>query len=195
VSRARKLLRSLIVLSVVAACVAAGTFSAFSASTSNAANSFAAGTVAIGDNDGGGAVALPGLTAGDNVTGCIAVTYTGTLDAGVRLYASLSGTLGPYMTLTVTRGTDPTPAFSSCTSFTPDTTNYLGLGPGVLYNGLVSGFPTTYATGIVDPLSGSPETWTTSEQHSYRFSITVANNLQAQGKSETTGFTWEARNL
>jgi Camelysin metallo-endopeptidase len=195
VSRSRKILRSIVVLAIVAACVGAGTYAAFSGTTANAGSGFTAGTVAIGDNDGGVAAVFPTMAGGDNVTGCLAVTYTGSLDAGVRLYASLSGTLGPYITLIVTRGTDPAPAFGSCTGFTADATNYLGLGPGVLYNGLLSAFPTTYATGIVDPLSASPETWTTGESHSYRFSFTLANDNQAQGKSQNTSIIWEARNL
>jgi hypothetical protein len=194
-SLTRKILRSIVVLATVAACVGAGTFAAFSGSTANAGNGFTAGTVAIGDNDAGSAAVFPLMGPGDNVTGCLAVTYTGSLDAGVRLYSSLTGTLAPYLSLVVTRGTDPTPTFGSCTTFTPDATNYLGLGAGVLYNGLLSAFPTTYATGIIDPLSGSPETWTTGEVHSYRFSFTLANDNQAQGKSSNTSFTWEARNL
>lgn len=195
-SPARKILRSVIVLAVVAACVAAGTFSAFSATTANPSNAFAAGTVAIGDNDAGAAVmSLAAASPGQTSTGCIAVTYTGTLDAGVRLYASLSGTLGPYLTLTVTRGSDPSPTFPSCTAFTADATNYLGLGAGVIYSGLLSAFPTTYATGIVDPVPATPETWTTSERHVYRFSVTLVNDNNAQGKSQTAGFTWEAQNL
>lgn len=195
-SRARRVLRSIVVLAIVAACAAAGTFAAFSASTTSPANAFAAGTVAIADNDAGSSVVtLPAASPGQNSSGCVAVTYTGTLDAGVRLYAALSGTLGPYLTLTVTRGSDPSPSFASCAGFTADAANHLGLGPGVLYNGLLSAFPATYAAGIVDPLPATPETWTTGERHVYRFSVTLINDNQAQGRSQTAGFTWEARNL
>lgn len=195
-SRPRKILRSLVVVGVTGAAVAAGTFAAFSASTTNASNAIAAGTVSLADNDAGSAVvSLPAASPGQTSTGCVAVTYGGSLDAGVRLYAALAGTLAPYLTLTVTRGTDPSPSFSSCAGFTADATDYLGLGAGVLYDGLLSAFPATYAAGIVDPLPASPETWTTGEQHVYRFSVTLANDDQAQGRSQTASFTWEARNL
>jgi len=195
-STTRKILRSVVVVATVAACVGAGTYAAFSGTTASAGDGFTAGTVAIGDNDAGASVvSLAAAAPGAVSTGCVAVTYTGSLDAGVRLYAALSGTLAPYLTLTVTRGTDPSPAFASCSGFTADATNYLGLGAGVLYNGLLSAFPTSYATGIVDPLTASPETWTTGERHVYRFSVTLVNDNQAQGKTGAAGFTWEARNL
>lgn len=192
----RRVLRSLVVLGIVACCVATGTFAAFSAKTSSAANTLAAGTVTIADNDAGAAVvALPAASPGQSSTGCISVTYSGSLDAGVRLYAALTGSLAPYLTLTVTRGTQPAPAFSSCTGFTADATNYIGAGAGVVYSGALSGFPTSYAAGIVDPLPGSPETWTTGETHAYRFVVTLANNNAAQGLTQSAAFTWEARNL
>lgn len=195
-SRPRPVLRSLVVLGLVAACVATGTLAAFSARTMSADNALAAGTVTLADNDAGAAVVtLPAAAPGQSSTGCIAVTYAGSLDAGVRLYAALTGSLAPHLTLTVTRGTQAAPAFSSCAGFTADATNYLGLGPGVLYSGALSGFPTTYATGIADPLPGSPETWTPGESHVYRFVVTLANTNAAQGLTQTAGFTWEARNL
>ncbi len=193
---ARRILRSLVVLAIVAAFVGSATFAAFRGTTANPNDSFTAGTVAIGDNDAAAAVMnLTAAAPAQNSTGCIAVTYTGTLDAGVRLYASLTGTLGPYLTLTVTRGSIPTPSFPSCTGFTADATDYLGLGAGVIYSGLLSAFPTSYATGIVDPLAATPETWITSESHVYRFSVTLVNDNQAQGRSQSADFTWEARNL
>jgi hypothetical protein len=195
VTRPRPVLRTLVVLGLVAMCVATGTVAAFSAGTSNPGNSFAAGTVAIADNDAGAAVvALPSAVPGQSSTGCIAVTYSGSLAAGVRLYANLTGSLAPHLTLTVTRGTQAAPAFASCTGFTADATNYLGLGAGVVYSGTLAAFPTSYATGIVDPIPGSPESWTSGERHVYRFVVTLANTTAAQGLSQNATFTWEARN-
>ena len=46
---------------------------------------------------------------------------------------------------------------------------------------LLSAFPTSYATGIVDPVPATPETWTTSERHVYRFVVTLANDDDAPG--------------
>lgn len=194
--RRRPVLRSLVVLGLVLVCVATGTVAAFSARTTSAGNVYAAGTVTIGDNDAGAAlVPLPAAVPGQSSTGCIVVTYGGTLNAGVRLYASLTGALAPHLTLTVTRGTQAAPAFASCTGFTADATNYIGAGAGVVYNGTLAAFPTSYATGIVDPLAGSPETWTTGESHVYRFVVTLSNTTAAQGLTQSADFTWEARNL
>ncbi len=53
-SRRRPILRSLVVLGLVAICVATGTFAAFSARTTSANNALAAGTVTLADNDAGG---------------------------------------------------------------------------------------------------------------------------------------------
>jgi hypothetical protein len=171
-------------------------YAAFSGTTANSSNSFAAGTVNISDNDSGSAMlSLSSAVPGSSDTACIKITYSGTLDANVRLYVTLTGTLAPYLTLTVTRGTDSAPSFDSCTNFTADATNYIGAGSGVIYSGLLSAFPSTYAAGLVDPVSGSPETWTQTESHSYKFVVTLNNDAAAQGLSSTASFTWEARNL
>ena len=94
----------------------------------------------------------------------------------------------------MTRGTDSSPSFASCTNFTADSTNYIGSGAGVIYSGNLGAFPSTYAAGLVDPTSGSPATWSTSDAHSYKFVVTVQNNAAAQGLSSTASVTWEARN-
>jgi hypothetical protein len=185
-----------VVIGAVSAATGTATYSAFRSTTSSEANSFASGTVSITDNDSNGALlTINAGKPGSTDTGCIKVTYGGSLDAGVRLYANVSGALAPYVTLTVTRGTDSAPAFKSCNSFTADPTNYIGNGPGVIYSGALSGFPASWTSGIVDPTSGTPETWTTNEIHSYRFVISVDDTNANQGLSATATFLWEARNL
>ena len=194
-SQVRRILATVLVVGAVGALVAAGTRSAFSATTASGSNTFTAGTVQISDNDAGSAMLSLSLARpGDSDTGCILVTYGGSLDASVRLYASLTGTLGPYLNLTITRGTDAGPSFDSCAGFTPDVTNYLGLGAGIVYSGTLAGLPTSYAAGLLDPVSGPLETWTTSESHSYRIRVELANDPAAEGQSATAAFTWEARN-
>lgn len=169
----------------------AQTWAALSGGTSNPGNAFSAGTVALTDNDGGSTPMFtftnqrPGVV--DN--SCIKVNYAGSLAATVKMYASVSGTLAPYVNLTVTRGTDASPAFDACTSFTPDAINYNGLGNGVLYQGTLSAFPTTYAAALADPAAS----WTSSTSASYRFSVQIADDNAAQGLSSTATFTWEAR--
>ena len=125
------------------------------------------------------------------------MTYTGSLDAAVRLYGTTTGTgLDQYLDLKVTRGTysPSNPGFDSCTNFTADATNYIGAGAGVVYNGTVQGYADDYAGGLVDPTSGSPETWTSGEKHAYKIQVTLQNNAAAAGKNATQDFTWEARN-
>lgn len=194
-SNRRKLLLSLVVLGLLGSIAGWATFSAFSATTSNTGNSFSAGSVTITDNDAGSAM-LTLLNAAPTTsdTGCIKVDYTGTLTSSVRLYSTVTGTLAPYLTVVVTRGTDSSPSFDSCTNFTADATNYIGQGNGVIYNGLLSGFPATYVAGIIDPHSGAPEAWTNPEAHSYKFVVTLADDDAAEGLSSTAAFTWEARN-
>jgi hypothetical protein len=180
---------------IAASFAATATYAAFSTTTASAADSYAAGSVSLVDNDGGAQLlSLTNATPGASTTGCILVTYNGSLDSTVRLYATVTGTLAPYLTLTVTRGTDLAPSFRSCTAFTPDVTNYVGAGTGVIYSGLLSAFPGSYTTGIVDPTSGTPETWTSAEAHSYKFVLSLNNDGAAQGLSATATFTWEARN-
>jgi hypothetical protein len=179
----------------VATLAGRATFAAFSSATAAGSQRFAAGTVAIGDNDLGSAMlSIPSGAPGTTDTSCINVTYSGSLDAEVRLYGAASGGLAPYLTLTVTRGTDAS-AFDTCGSFSADLTNYIGAGAGVIYSGPVSGFPTTWAGGLVDPTAGTPEVWTTSEAHAYKFTVTFGADPAGQGLSATAGFTWEAQNL
>jgi predicted ribosomally synthesized peptide with SipW-like signal peptide len=192
----RKVLFSILIVAIVAAVTGTGTYAAFSGTTSNPSNAFAAGTVALSDNDAGGSLlSLSNATPGNSSTGCIKITYSGSLNANVHLYGSATASLPTYLTLTVTRGTDSSPSFASCSNFTADATNYIGSGAGVIYSGNLSAFPSTYAGGVVDPTSGSPATWSTSDAHSYKFVVTVQNNAAAQGLSSTASFTWEARNV
>ena len=180
---------------IAASVAVTATYAAFSTTSVSSANSYTAGSVTLADNDGGARMlSLTAATPGSSATGCIAVTYNGSLNATVRLYGAVTGSLAPYLMLTVTRGADPAPSFGSCTTFVPDLTNYLGSGAGVVYSGLLSAFPSSYAAGIVDPTSGTPETWTTAEAHSYKFVISLNNDSAAQGLSSTATFAWEARN-
>jgi len=192
---ARKLLLTLLVLGGLAAVSGAATYSALSSQTSNTGNSFAAGTVLITDNDVNTAMlSLSNAQPGSTDTSCILVTYSGSLSSTVKLYGSIAGALAPYLTLTITRGDDPTPIFDDCVGFQPDLTDYIGAGQGVIYQGALSAFPASYAAGLVDPVAGSPETWTATEARTYRFVVSVVDDNNAQGQTATASFTWEARN-
>jgi predicted ribosomally synthesized peptide with SipW-like signal peptide len=198
-SNLHRVLLSVLAVGVIGAAAGFGTFAAFSSSTSNSANSFDAGTVAIADDDAGGTlVTLSTAKPGDSTTGCIKITYTGSLAANVHLYGTVTGALAPYLNLTVTRGTGAA-TFPGCGSFSADGTNYMGAGAGVVYSGLLSAYPSTYAAGTVDPnnCGSAPcgaQSWTNPSNHVYKFVITLANDNNAQGLSSNATFTWEARN-
>jgi hypothetical protein len=191
-SRTRKILLSALVLGAGGLAAGAATFSAFSATTGNPGNGFSAGTVTLGDDDAGAAlVSLPAnAKPGDSSTRCIRVSYSGSLPAQVRLYASVSGGLAAHLTLTVTRGTQASPSFPSCTGFTADSGNYGYGANGILYQGKVSGLPATYASAITDPAAS----WNNGDERSYRYVVTVDNTPAAQGLSASATFNWEARN-
>jgi hypothetical protein len=180
---------------VLAALAAASTvgvaYAAFTAVASNAGNSISSATVEIADNDGAGAMlSLVNATPGSSDTSCIRVNYTGSLNASVRLYGTVTGTAAPHLILTVTRGTDSSPSFDSCSNFTADATNHIGAGPGVIWSGLLSTFPSTWAGGVVDPTAS----WSTSEAHSYRFVVSPVDRAAAEGLASTFAPSWEARN-
>ena len=192
--------RFLVAVAVALLVPAAGsaTFAAFRATSSNGGNIAEAGSVKLSDNgDGSSLLSMSGAVQGDTTSACIKVTYGGSLPATVRLHGTTTGTgLDQYLNLKVTRGTysPSTPAFKSCTNFQADATDYIGAGNGVIYSGTLQGYPDDYASGLVDPTSGSPETWTTGEVHVYRFDVTMQSNFAAQGKDAAQTFRWEARN-
>jgi hypothetical protein len=185
-------------LALLAPAAGGITYAAYTATTSNSGDSIEAGSVKLSDNgDGSSMLSLSAAMPGDTTSACIRVTYEGSLPATVRLHGTTAGSgLDQYLDLTVTRGVyNPSePAFKSCTNFQADGTNYIGAGNGVIYNGTLQGFPDDYASGLVDPLSGSSESWTTGEVHVYRVDVTLQNDFGAQNKDATQAFRWEARN-
>jgi hypothetical protein len=197
-SLSRKLLLSLLTLALAGTALAGVTWSSFSQSTANPSNGFSAGTVNVSDNDAGATFSLPTLSPGTSASGCIRVTYTGSLAAAIRLYASLTGTLAQYVNLTVTRGSENSPSFPSCSSFAADSTDYIGSGAGVVYSGTLAAFATAhsgYANGLADP-PGAPQTWNANDAHSYKFTFALPAGAPAaaQGLSSSATFDWEAQN-
>ena len=189
-TRGRKLLLSVLVVGLIGGLTGAGTYASFSSTTASGGNNFSAGTVVIGDNDAGSSlISLSNAKPSDSSTGCIAITYTGSLNADVKLYGSTTGSLAAYLTLTVTRGSDPSPSFPGCGGFTADTGDYGYGSNGIVYQGNLSAYPGSYGSGIADP-----QNWSTNDQHVYKVSVTLQNTPSAQGLSSTAAFTWEARN-
>ncbi len=189
-----KVLLTALCVGALGSLAAMGVFGAFSSTTSNAGNTITAGTVAIADNDAGAAMySLTAAKPGESVSKCIKVTYTGSLDADVHIYTtSTIGSLGQYVDLTITPGTQTTSTFPSCTGFTADS-------GGALYTGTLQSFGTTknsYANGVVD-YPGSGTKWATNEAVVYQVTATLQSSAPDAAQGLTTGahtFTWEARN-
>ena len=78
--------------------------------------------IALSDNDSSTAMFanVTGMMPGTTVDRCIDVTYTGTVDpTAVMLYitGAPTGTLSPYLNLTIEVGVDTAAAFRDCTAF------------------------------------------------------------------------------
>ena len=172
---------------LIALLVVTSSRAAFVAQNDNVTNQVTAAAVDLTDNDASSAMFnnVTGLMPLTNVDRCIDVTYTGTVDpTAVLLYVNgaPTGTLAPYLNLTIDIGADTADPFRTCTGFVSSST---------LYNGTLSAFAAarnSYATGLStwDPV-GSPETRT------FRFRISVQDNAAAEGLTSTFGFSWETR--
>jgi hypothetical protein len=196
VSRKEKILLSILVVGVTAGLAAFGAFSAFSSQTSNPGNNFSAGTVNISDNDAGAAAYnVSGGKPGSTQSECARVVYTGSLDSVVHLYTpDAIGSLGPYVNLTITPGTQATPN-PDCSGFAPD-------AAGSVYNGTLSAWASAhhdYASGLSVLPAASATKWVTNDAVVYKIQATLADDNNANGgnSSLSTGthsFVWEARN-
>jgi predicted ribosomally synthesized peptide with SipW-like signal peptide len=188
--RLRAVLLTFLVVGAVGLVAGAGTFAAFSATTGNSGNTFAAGTVALADNDAGSAMwSVTNRIPGDTVTTCIRLSYTGTLAADVKLYSASSvNAVDQYLNLSVDKGSMPGgTTFPNCTGFSAEST---------IYSGTVQGFKNSnnaYGNGV-GAYPGVQTQWNQNDTLVYRFTVTLQNNTGAQGLTSTTSFTWEARN-
>jgi len=189
-SKQHKILLTVLVVGLGGALAGLGVFAAFSSTTSNPGNSFAAGSVTISDNDSDTALySVSNQKPGQSVTRCIKVTYGGSLDADVKLYASSVGAVGQYIDLAITSGTGNS---ADCSDFTIDAS-----GTPSVYSGTLKNFADTYsawASGLADnPLTATK--WASGNAVTYRFVVTLQDNSAAQGLSTGShSFTWEARN-
>ena len=191
----RKLLLSLLIVGVAGSVAAFGVLSAFSSTTANPGNEFQAGTVAIGDNDSGTALYNNANAApGESVTKCIKVTYSGSLDADVRLYvADAVGALAQYVDLTIQPGDFPgaPPAGNACTGFNAD--------GAAAFDDTLANFRSSHnswASGLVDN-PGSDSDWSENDSVVYQITATVQSDAPNSAQDTTTNvhaFTWEARN-
>ncbi len=195
-SNRSKILRTLVVLGIVACIAGAGVFSAFSSQTDNPGNVVTSGTVILGDNDGDAALyKLEAAKPGDSRTSCIKVTYTGSLPATVKLYTpSTIGELGPFVNLKIEAGTATTSTFPECTGFNPFATG------GTVFEGTLSAFATarnSFENGLSTFPGGTATKWVTNDSVVYRVTATLSPSAGEAAQGKTTGahiIRWEAQN-
>lgn len=193
--RKEKLLLSFLLIGVLGGLAGLGVYSAFSSTTTNSGNDFSTGSVTLSDNDSNQALYnATNQKPGDAATAsCIKVTYTGSLASDVRLYTtSTIGSVGQYVDLTVTPGTQASPSFPSCTGFVAD-------GSGPIFTGTLQNFASTYGsygTGLAD-YPGASSAWNTNDSVVYRFQVQLQGGAPDAAQGLATGshnYTWEARN-
>ena len=159
---------------------------AFSDTTENTGNAFSAGTVVLTDNDSDAAMfSVLNMKPGVSTVGCIEVTYSGTLDANVRLYGAITAGDGleDYLDLTVERGD------GDCTTFGSATAVWTNGTDGDL--GVFMGSETNFSNGS--------DNWAVTgggadDMVPYRFTVVQQDDNNAQGLGSTVSFTFEAQN-
>jgi signal peptidase I len=139
---------------------------------------------------------LTNMRPGQHYPACEIVTNQGPATADVGIYGDnssgallisgdpSSGTLLNYLSLTIARGTLPTPPAnatftSSCAGFSPDATGY-GNGPGVIFNGELSNFPSGPDTAISDPVLNLPS----GSSVAYEMTVTLGDNAPSTAQSK-----------
>jgi len=215
----RALMLSVVPLALIGsgAFVWQASYSAFTATTTNGTNSWTTGTVnitndqsatavfngltglkpdaslsALSPGNTGGAYAASTTTSGGSA--CIKVTYSGSVNANIRMYASISGDtagLGTWTLFTVdaVAGNVADAANPSCSSY-PTGSTYLYGASGTTTSTLAS-FPSTYS-------GASGTQWAnvgTNSAKWYRLSWLLPNSVSqtaATTRNITATFTWEA---
>ncbi|MCU0282148.1 MAG: CalY family protein [Acidimicrobiia bacterium] len=151
---------------------------------------FTAGTVTLTDNDSGAVLySVSNQKPGVDTVKCIKLTYSGSLDADIKLYTpSTVNASAQYINLTIEKGTSDTAVFPNCGTFTSQAT---------VYSGTLANFAATkssYASGIL-AFPGAQTAWAQNDTLVYRFTLSVQDDNAAQGASSGLHtFTWEARN-
>jgi len=93
---------SLAVTGAVAVLAALGTFAALTATTTNSGNQISSGTVKIDQHaESTSLYNASNKKSGEDTTGCVRVTYSGSLPAAVKLYSTAAITNGSAYNLKV----------------------------------------------------------------------------------------------
>lgn len=195
--------RHALVAAAAAGCAVAlsvqGTLAAFTSTTSTA-GSFSAGSVWLDDDDAQSAlIAATGLEPGDSHAACLRVTYDGTMDAEVRLWASYyegdpvgdGAVLDANLDLTVQYDTVTTGSPAGCGDFSSEGTLYTGTlqALAAAHTGFGDGAPLGSTNGA------TPWTPAPGEVRVFRITYGLAANAPSavQGDFANATFTWEAQ--
>ena len=183
---APRILRTIITAATMAGVLASGMLvwgssnAMFNGKTANPASSWSAGTVSISDDDGAAAMfTTTGILPGDTGQKCITATYTGSATAGVKVYGSLTGTLGPYVDLTIEQGTGG--SFASCTGFVSALSTTATMSAFVAAS-------SNYGTGF-----GSWTPTANGQTRVYRVSWAIRADNAAVSRTAGLTLTWEAQ--
>ena len=181
-----KVLTTVAVLGLLATAIAAVVHSSFTAAAGNDGNTFEAGSISLTDDDSAKVLFdVDGLEpASAPVKRCLTVTYgsAGGLESTVRLFGATSGALAEHLRLKVTRGSfgGSAPGGNSCTGFTATDS---------LFDGTLAEYPDSWSAGIVDP----DTSWRAGDSAVYALEVSLADTDDAQGKSASHAFAFEAR--
>lgn len=170
-------------LALTSVMVLRTTSAAFTDTTDNASNSWDAGSVTLTDDDAASALfSVIDLVPGNSNTGCIEVTYSGslTLSTAANLYAAVTETtvggdgLGNDLDVVVERGASG----DTCTLLTT---------PTQIYSGTLAGFNTSGSPLGTGWTPGSGDT-----MRPFKFTVTLGNDTpnSAQGEGADATFTW-----
>jgi hypothetical protein len=182
-------------LLVAALLIWQGSNAAFSATTDNTSDAWATGNLAL-TNNGGGTV-YSGTTAalftesnlkpGDTGAKCITVQSSGSLPGSLKLYrGTITGTNSVALAAVLDVTVDAV-AVAAATNVQANCTGYTGGTSGAVFNGTLSGMPSTYAAAAGTAVAGG------TQRVVYRIGWTInttAGNT-VQSSSAQANLTWE----
>lgn len=159
--------------------------------TTDANGTWSAAEVQLSDNDWGGTV----FTSSDMVPNatdqaCIDVTYDGSVASNVKLYGSTTTSttdnLGKYLNVTIDEVDIGT---GTCEA--PDTVTNIFNADLAVNTGSFTETHTDWNTGLASAFAPDAA----AQVQTYRFTVTLADDNNAQGQDTTATFAWEAQNL
>ena len=184
-----KLIASGAVVLLLAAAIAATVHSAFTDAVANEGNTFRAGTIDLqGDGSAEALFDLEGLRPGQKAIRCFKVRYlsTGDIPSTVHIYGKGGGDLARHVTVFMWRGSTPANQTAeqsrSCEGYVPDDV-------GSFLGSTLADFPQDPANAVRDPKAE----WRDGDETTYKVMAMLADDDEAQGKTATHSFVFEAR--